>query len=73
MLWRSEVIQMRINNALQNEVMKSFNITPGSNCGEIQSDVINELLSRLLMQDIHPAGFDEITLSNFSVNVGELD
>ena len=66
MPWRSELIQMRINNALQNEVMKSFSISPNSKGGRVQSDVINELISRLLMQDIHPDGFDEITLSCFS-------
>ena len=51
--------------------MRSLNIAPSY--GEIQSDVINGLIGRLLMQDIHPDGLDEITLSNFSKIVGELN
>ena len=40
---------------------------------ENESDVANGLISRLLMQDIHPEGFDEITLSNFSQIIEDLD
>ena len=51
--------------------MRSFNIAPSY--GKIQSDVINGLIGRLLMQDIHPEGLEEITLSNFSNIDGELN
>ena len=52
-------------------MMKSFKIALGYKAKE--SDVINGLIGRLLMQDIHYDGLDEITLSNFSDIVGELD
>ena len=54
--------------------MKSFNITLGRFYQISSSDTINELLGRLLMQDIHPDGFEEIILSQFYKNViGKLD
>ena len=53
--------------------MKSFNITIGSNVGIIQADMINELIDRLLMQDIHTDGFEEITLRRFQMDMGVLD
>ena len=73
MPWCSEEIQNRINNVLQNDALKSFKIAPNSKGEEIESDVINGLIGRLLIQDIHPDGFDEITLSCFSDDVGELN
>ena len=51
--------------------MRSFNLALGY--GKKESEVANGLLGRLLMQDIHYDGFDEITLSNFYDIVGELD
>ena len=53
--------------------MKSFNLTIGLYSGFVQSDVINGLIGRLLMQDIHLDGFEEITLSQFHYNMGNLD
>ena len=53
--------------------MKSFSIALGSNGGEIQSDVINGLIGRLLKQDIHFDGLDEITFGSFKNNVGKLN
>ena len=53
--------------------MKSFNITIGSYEQTLTSDMINELISRLLMQDIHRDGFDEIILSEFHEITGLLD
>ena len=44
-----------------------------SNGGDVQSDVINGLFGRLLMQDIHSEGFEEITLSCFSDYVGVIN
>ena len=53
--------------------MKSFNITIGLYSGIVRSDMINGLVGRLLMQDIHPDGFEEITLSQFHDDVGNFD
>ena len=40
---------------------------------EFRSDMINGLIGRLLMQDIHPDGLEEIALSKFDENVGDLN
>ena len=53
--------------------MKSFNIKINLYSGIVRSDMINGLIGRLLMQDIHPDGFEEITLSHFNDDVGNLD
>ena len=66
-------MQSRIDKALDNCVLDSFNITIGRltsmrfgdrdfNCS---SEVINGLLGRILMQDIHPDGLNEVKLSYF--------
>ena len=41
--------------------MRSLNIA----LNYYAEDVVNELIGRVLMQDIHLEGFDELTLSNF--------
>ena len=46
--------------------MRSLNIALSYGAEE---KVNNELIGRVLMQDIHPEGFDELTLSNFDENV----
>ena len=44
--------------------MKSFNITIGQYFDQMLAEnTINELIGRLLMQDIHQDGFEEIILS----------
>ena len=46
--------------------MKSFSITTGQYKKEVDENLmINELLERLLMQDIHQNGLEEITFSQF--------
>ena len=54
--------------------MKSFNITIGKNSDQLlANDTMNELIGRLLMQDIHPNGFEEIFLSQFYEMPGVLN
>ena len=81
MPWRDDLMQSRIDKALDNYVMDSFNITIGRltdmRFGDrdfrCSSDVINGLLGRMLMQDIHPDGLNELKLSYFGEEFGDLD
>ena len=65
MIWSHAEMQSRIDNALGSELIESFNITLSMGC--LTDYCINELLSRILMQDIHPNGFREITLNQFAM------
>ena len=64
-------MQSRIDNViLDAEFIKSFNISFGRrgaywNYGYCSYGVLNELIGRILMQDIHHEGFEQITLSAF--------
>ena len=56
MLWLTELFQNRIDKAtLNSELIDSFEINLGSH--DVDYDVINGVISRILMQDIHPEGF----------------
>ena len=58
MIWLIDHIQSRIDNAIhKSEYVESFNITFGLEGNIDGPDVLNELLGRILMQDIHPDGF----------------
>ena len=60
-------IQSRIDNVIQDsEFIDSFNITLGGN-GLATEDVMNELIGRILMQEIHPKGFKNIALNTFGI------
>ena len=62
MRWLNELIQDRIDKViLNNEFIESFNIDLGVNY--VDYDVINGLIGRILMQDIHPDGFKQIAFS----------
>ena len=66
MPWRNELLQNRIDILTRDsQFIQSFNITIGNSYthNEVPSDVINGLLERILMQDIHPDGFKSITFS----------
>ena len=60
MIWLIEHMQSRIDNViLDAEFIKSFNITFGRRgaywtYGYCSYGVLNELIGRILMQDIHP-------------------
>ena len=66
MIWFNGHMQSRIDNVtLESQCIESFNITFGR-CGSINGNhVLNELFNLILMQDIHPDGFKQITLNNF--------
>ena len=68
MPWLIDHMQNRIDNALSNQYMKSFNITL-SHDKEVGCGVVNELIGRLLIQDIHPDGLDQIKFSSFTEKV----
>lgn len=56
MLWLTELFQNRIDKAtLNSELIDSFEINLGSH--DVDYDVINGVIGRILMQDIHPEGF----------------
>ena len=64
MPWLDEIMQMRIDNALiDSQFIESFDISIGIHAAKFY---INELIGRILIQEIHPDGFKEITLSSFS-------
>ena len=65
MPWRNELLQNRIDRAiLDSNFIESFNITIGvDHCKGADKEVMNQLLGRILIQDIHRDGFKEITLS----------
>lgn len=63
MPWIMQCMQSRIDKAMQDDpFIDSFNISMGEN-GFASYDVINQLIGRILMQDIHVDGFKQITLS----------
>ena len=72
MSWLIEDMQDRINRALTFRVMKSFVINIGGGIA-VSGDVINELINSMATQDIHPNGFQQITLSHFGDKVEELN
>ena len=72
MTWLAEDMQDRINRALTFRVMKSFAINIGGGIA-VSGEVINELISSMATQDIHPNGFQQITLSNFGDKVEDLN
>ena len=56
MRWLNELMQHRIDRATcGSEFIESFNIDLGKH--RVDYDVINELLERIMMQDIHQDGF----------------
>ena len=56
MLWLTELFQNRIDKAtLNSELIDSFEFNLGSH--DVDYDVINGVIGRILMQDIHPEGF----------------
>ena len=56
MLWLTELFQNRIDKAtLNSELIDSFEINLGQH--SVDYDVINGVIGRILMQDIHPEGF----------------
>jgi len=58
--WLIECIQSRIDKAIHDsDYIESFNITLGGRKSN-GYDVINGLIGRILMQDIHDDGFKEI-------------
>ena len=75
MIWFNDHMQGRIDNALiDSQFVKAFNITFGRSGRTQGSDIVNELLGRILMQDIHPEGFKQITLKGFEhANDNSLD
>ena len=71
MRWLNELMQDRIDKViLDNEFIESFNINLGVHYCDY--DVINGLIGRILMQDIHPDGFKEIAFSHFFEAVDEM-
>ena len=58
-----QCMQSRIDRAMQDApFIDSFNITMGKT-GFASYDVSNQLVGRILMQDIHNEGFKQITFS----------
>ena len=56
MRWLNELMQDRIDKVTNDlELIESFEINLGDH--QVYYDVINGLLSRIMMQDIHPDGF----------------
>ena len=51
--------------------MNSFVINIGGGI-VVSKDVMNQLINFMAMQDIHPDGFEQITLSWFDRGVGDL-
>ena len=45
----------------------------GDDDNGVKYGIINELISRILMQDIHDEGFKEITISHISEEVGDIN
>ena len=69
MPWHEGVMQSRIDKALDFELIESFEINMFSKA----TDVFNELLSRIFMQDIYPDGFKRMTFSRFGNSVVNLN
>ena len=56
MRWLDELMQNRIDKVTSGlKFIESFEIDLGGK--DVDYDVINGLLSRIMMQDIHPEGF----------------
>ena len=75
MPWLIELLQDRIDRALlqsDSKYIESFDITIGTE-EQVDYDVINGLLGRILMQDTHFDGFKEIYLGEFGSGVEELN
>ena len=62
MRWLNELMQDRIDKATNSQFIQSIDIDLGGNV--VDFDVINGLISRILMQDI-PDGLKQITLNRF--------
>ena len=71
MRWLNELMQDRIDKVIPDkEFIESFSIDLGSH--KVDYDVINGLIGRILMQDIHPDGFKQIAFNGFWSGVDEL-
>ena len=71
MRWLNELMQDRIDKVIPDiEFIESFSIDLGSH--KVDYDVINGLIGRILMQDIHPDGFKQITFNGFWSGVDKL-
>ena len=72
MRWLNELMQNRIDKATCGlEFIESFSINMGNRT--VDYDVINGLISRIMMQDIHPDGFKSITFSVFGYIADPID
>lgn len=75
MPWIVECMQSRIDRAMQDcQFIDSFNITMHKFVF-LKYDVSNQLVGRILMQDIHYEGFKQITFSYIKeeLNTGLVD
>ena len=74
-IWFIDHLQSRIDNAIIDcQLIDSFCIKFNNDRATQGCDVVNELLGRILMQDIHHNGFKQITFKGLgSVKNNELD